>query len=404
MAASLALVVALSVAAGGTAGAQEDLVTLTVSVETPGGTLLGGATVTASWDGGSRSRTTASNGKAFVDVPDGEDVELTIESGSYVRNFPVTVDGASAREVTLTVFPRASAEITVTDGDGPVQDANVRLRKDRRDVVASTTDDGGVVESGTIESGDYTVVVSKSGYYVTEEEVDIRGDTELEVSIERGTVTLEVNVTDDHFDPPRPVGEATVDIRGSGSVVTQPGGIGRISVPVNAWATLEVTKEGYETTGVSEFVAEEDKRVDVSIQRTPAISTDLLNRRVVIGESTSLSVTDEYGDPVAEATVRVDGEAVAETDEAGQAVIQVESAGNHTVVVRTGSLEAEPRTVVGVSEAEAAGTATEAEVGEEPEPTTASEETDADLPGFGVEVALLALALAVGLAARSRRR
>ena len=388
-----ALLVALSVVAAGPAAAQEEFVTLTVTVETPAGDPVRGATLTATWDDGSTSRTTAANGKAFVDVPDDADVEIAVEHDDYVRNFPATVEDASDEDVSLTVYEKATARIVVHDGESRIADADVSFRKDGRDedVVKGTTGGDGVVTSGTIEAGDYTVTVRKAGYYVAQEEFDVEGDVEQAITIQRGTVTLEVNVTDDHFEQPRPVGEATVEVRGSGSVTTQPGGIGRISVPVNAWARIDVTKEGYRTTQADVYVGEEDEVVDLSVRRTPSISVELLSKRVVVGESVSLTVTDEYGDPVEGATVRLDGETVAETDANGGAVVQVSSGGNHTVAVESGPLEANA-SVRGVGEGETTGNGD----------STGETETSAETPGFGVVVALLAI-LAVALVGMARR-
>ena len=397
-----ALLIALSVAAVGPAAAQEDLVTLTVSVETSGGDLVRGATVTATWDGGSTSATTVSNGQALMDVPEGADVELSVTHDDYVRNFPLAVSDASAGEVSMTVYEKASARVVVEDSAGPVSEATVTLRKGGNDVFEEPTGGAGVVTSGTIEAGTYTVVVRKPGYYVVEQSLDVEGDTETTVTVERGTVTLEVNVTDEHFEPPQPVGGASVEVAGSGSVVTQPAGIGRISVPVNAWADISVTKDGYRTTEVSEFIAESDEELELSIQRQPALSVDLLSSRVVIGESVSLSVTDEYGDPVEGATVRMDGTEVAQTDGSGQAVVQVPSDGNHTVTVQTDALEATAY-VEGVTagEVEGDGGTTEA-------PTEGGAGTTAapfGQPGFGAGVALLALValVVIGLARRRGR-
>ena len=389
-----ALLVALSVVAVAPAAAQEDFVTLEVTVETPGGDPVRGATITATWDGGSTSATTVSDGRALFDVPDDADVELSVEHDDYVRNFPLTVEDASNRGVSMTVHEKATARVVVEDGDGPVANADVTLRKGGRDVVQAQTDDDGVVTSGTIEAGTYSVRAVKAGYFYDRETIRVEGDVETTMSLTRGTVTLEVNVTDDHFEPPRPVGEATVEVRGSGSVTTQPGGIGRISVPVNAWTTVRVTKEGYRTTEQNVHVEEEDETVALSIERTPSISVDLLSKRVVAGESVSLVVTDEYGDPVEGATVRLEGEQVGQTDANGEAVIQVAETGNQTVTVSAESLEATAY-VVGVGE----GGATPAGDGE----TAGTTETSAETPGFGVGAALLALGLAA-LVAVARRR
>jgi hypothetical protein len=154
-----ALIVVLSVAVVGPAAAQEDLVTITVSVETSGGDSVRGATVTATWDGGSTSATTLSNGQALMDVPEGAEVELSVTHDDYVRNFPLPLEDASAEEVSMTVYEKASARVVVEDSQGPVEDATVTLRKNRRDVFEEPTGGAGVVTSGTIEAGTYSVVV-----------------------------------------------------------------------------------------------------------------------------------------------------------------------------------------------------------------------------------------------------
>ena len=88
------LVVASLLLPASTAVAQET-VTLTVSVTNQSGDAVGDATLNATWDGGSTERTTAGNGKAFVDVPAGTEVEITIDHPDYVRNRPVTVTANS---------------------------------------------------------------------------------------------------------------------------------------------------------------------------------------------------------------------------------------------------------------------------------------------------------------------
>lgn len=393
------LVALVTVAAGGatTVAAQEDLVTLTVSVTTPSDDPVRNARLTASWDGGSTTRTTASNGRAFLDVPDDADVEISVRHDDYVRNFPLEVEDASEEEVGMTVYEKASISVTVEDSDGPVPDAPVTFRKDGRDVTTEDTGDDGVATSGTVEAGSYTIVVSKAGYYVEEETTSVSGETSETITVERGTVTLEVNVTDDHFSPPRSIEGVSVAVSDSGSVTTQPTGIGRISVPVNAWARLEATKEGYQTTERSVFVGEEDTQVDLTVQRTPAISVELLSERVVIGERVALEVTDEYGDPVSGATVRLDGDAVTETDEDGEAVVRIESGGEHEIVVEKGSLSTETKTVEGVESGEVDGTTAPGET------TTEPTETSAESPGFGVLAGLVAVAILV-VAALARRR
>ncbi|MFB6107971.1 MAG: hypothetical protein ABEJ82_03900 [Haloplanus sp.] len=147
----LALVV--TVAGVGPAAAQSETVTLTVSVVDRAGDPVGNARLTAEWDGGSRSATTASNGKAFVDVPAGADVALSISHPDYVRNYPLSVEDATERDVRMEVARKGSATVRVTDADGVVTGATVTMRKDLHDVASGTTDASGEFHSGTIEQG-----------------------------------------------------------------------------------------------------------------------------------------------------------------------------------------------------------------------------------------------------------
>lgn len=388
------IVLLIAAGAPATVAAQEDRVTITIAVVTPGDDPVAEASITAYWDGGSTTGTTFSNGKALLDVPDGADLEVLVSHDDYVRNFPAMVEDASEREVEVTVYEQASLRVTVEDADGPVSNASVSFQKDDREVVNRATRSSGEVESGTVEAGTYRVRVTKAGYFVERETVELTGDETETVTIERGTVTLEVNVTDDHFSPPRPIGEATVDVGGSGSVTTQPTGLGRISVPVNAWTTVRVTKADYRTVEQSVFIAEDDETLDVTVQRQPAISVDLLSERVVVGESVSLTVTDEYGAPVEGATVNLDGEAVTETDANGEAVIRIESAGEHEVTAELDDLSTGANTVRGVAEGGETATATDAP------PET---EVPGGMPGFGIPAVLVALVALLGAAARRRR-
>jgi len=388
------IVLLIAAGAPATVAAQEERVTITIAVVTPGDDAVPDASITAYWDGGSTTGTTFSNGKALLDVPEDADLEVLVSHDDYVRNFPAQIDDASEREVEVTVYEKATLQITVEDADGAVSDAEVSFQKDDREVVNRATGSEGEVASGTLEAGTYRVRVSKAGYFVERETIDLSGDETETITIERGTVTLEVNVTDDHFTPPRPIGEATVEVAGSGSVTTQPTGVGRISVPVNAWASVRVTKETYRTVERSVFVAEEDTTMAVTVQRQPAISVDLLSERVVVGESVSLTVTDEYGAPVEGATVNLDGEAVTETDANGEAVIRIESAGEHEVTAELDSLSTGANTVRGVAEGGETAAATDAP------PET---EVPGGMPGFGIPAVLVALAVLLGAAARRRR-
>ncbi|AKH96850.1 PEGA domain-containing protein [Halanaeroarchaeum sulfurireducens] len=392
----LALVVAtslLAVGGPGVASAQTETVTLTVSVASDDGTAVDAAILSASWENGSTTEETKSNGKAFVDVPAGANVSIAVSHPDYVRNHPYEVTDASERDVAITVAPTASAVVTVEDDEGTVDDARVVLDHDGHTVIDERTTDG-TVETGAIEAGSYDVRVSKPGYHTIEGDLAVSNETETTVEIERGTVGLTVNVTDDYFDPPRAVSGATVDVEGSGSVITQSDGTQRISVPVNTEMTVTVSKEGYDSVERTVTVEESDRTLDVDVDRTDALTVEAANERVVVGEQVRVTVTDEYEDPVTDAQVRTDGEAVARTNDDGIASVAIERGGDREIVVTKGGITSPPITVTGIA---ADGSTTE-----RPETTTATPTTTTtgspaptipDIPGEYVPLVIIGLAL-----------
>lgn len=391
---AVVLVVLLVMAplSGGTVAGAD--VTLTVTVTDPSGDRVAGADLTATWDGGSASEETAANGQALIDVPEGADVEIEVEHPEYVRNHPVVVENASEQDVTVDMFARGTATISVADPDGSVADARVVLRKDGRIVTDGRTSAEGTYQTDVIEQGDYTVSVVKRGYYRERSSLTVDGDVDQNVTIERGSVTLQIRVTDPHFDPPQAVGNLTVSIQSVGQFTTQPGGTASVGVPVNADLPMTVTGDEYEEVSRTINVREDDVAVNVSISRIPQLHLEAVSNRVVVGERVVLQATNEYDEPVAGATVRLDDEAVGETDANGQLAVTVSEPGNHTLVAEDGELRSGTVTVAGVDENGEIPTAT----------ATATEETDestASTPGFTSLTAVLAL-LAVALIARRR--
>lgn len=342
----LVAVLVLGAVGGPAVGVAAADVTLTVSVKTAAGGSVGSADLHASWDGGSTTATTASNGKAFVDVPEGADVSIEVDHPIYVRNAPFEITDASEREVEVTVWEKATASVTVADRNGPVEDAQVVFRKGS--VVADlTTDEAGQVDTGVIESGQYTVSVVKPGYYEKTAVLEVRDDTSEEIRIERGSVTVEFRVLDDHFDPPEPISEAAISASDF-STVTQPDGSRAVSVPVNTQLTVTVKKDGYETIRRLVFVREADQRVNITTRRQSAVQIGVANERVVAGETVQVMVTDEYGDPLPEATVYLDGEALGQVDDEGALRVMIESAGEHALFAQAGQLSSEQLVVTGI--------------------------------------------------------
>lgn len=377
------VLVVVGLGLGPMVGSGQADVTLTVTVETAAGQPVADARLIANWSGGTSEATTAANGKAFIDVERGADVTIEVEHPEYIRNHPVTVEDAAERSVDVVVHPKASARVTVSDSDGPVAGVLVSFRKGDRIAVRATTDGNGVVSVGPIEAGQYTVSLRKSRYLTKIVTMDLSGQTSAQLSIQRGSLTLTFNVTDEYFSPPRPLEDVTIRIADVGSIQTQANGIQQISVPVNMRLTVRVSKSGYQTVEQTITVGEADRRIHVTLRRVPALSVEPFNDRVVVGEEVQVEVTNEYGEPVADAEVRLDGTRVATTDDEGRVRVPIDSAGSHEVVAAVGDLSSEPVTVTGVREG---GTDTA---------TTTRRTEGPGLDGFGWGVGAVGFVLAV---------
>ena len=392
--------------------AQESTVTLTVAVRTPEDDPASGAELTATWVNGSATATTAANGRALVDVPAGSTVEIRIEHPEYVRNAPFVVDDASEGTVSVTVRQRGSLTVGAEDDRGdPVADARVVVRADGEIVVNGRTNDDGRFTTGTIEQRSYSLTVVKRGYYRVVRDVDVGDSSRETVDLDRGSVTLSFEVRDDRFDPPEPVPDALVTLETTGTFRTLQNGEATAQVPVNADLDLEVTKEGYETVSRAVRVGESARTVAVNLSRTPTLNVTAVNDRVLAGERNVVTVTDAYGDPVADARVLVDGEAVGRTGGDGTLTVRLDSAGNRTIVAETDERTSAPRTIAVVRERTptasptATPTATPTASPTATATATPTPESSVSFPGFtplSAVLALLSLAGAAGIAARRR--
>lgn len=336
------------------ASAQSDA-TLTVHVVDDIGDDVQGATVTATWDGGETSSDTLPNGEAGLAVPRNTELEITVAHDAYVRNSPVTLTVEDAEhEIQVGVAGKAEARLTVTDDGSPVEDARVAMWKRGQEdnaTIEGRTDADGIFESGTVEVGTYTVLAVKAGYLENRTTVEVAGATESTLELEGETVTVEVTVEDDHFDEARPVESARVEFEGPTSTTVSTGGNGEgtVGLPVNAEYAVTVTKDGYATTTRQVSIGEERKSLRFTVNRADALHVETVNQRIVVGENVQVEVTDEYGETVEGATVRVDGEAVGETNADGVYRAAIDSAGNHTIAVERDGTSSGEVTVEGVS-------------------------------------------------------
>ncbi len=393
------LVLVLAFATGSVAA---DQTTLTVEVVDDDGDPVGGIAVEATWEVDDETETatatTASNGKVFLDVEAGADVELTVDDDTYVRNRPLSVEDASESTIELDVAQSTTATVTVIDADGsPLPDATVRLRDDDGTVDSGTTDDDGDFLSERVEHGIYDIVAVKPGYRETTTVTTVTNEPTETIEIERGRVTLEVAVFDDHFDPPARTSVGTVSaesgVYSAEASVTD--GIASLNVPVNDEYRLAVDAEGYDTEPESVAVDESAVETNVTISRTPELSLTVANERVVVGETTRATVENAYDEPVAGATVELDETTAGETNADGELAVPIETTGEQSIVATTDELTSETVVVEGFdvdAADEAGGDTADAGAGE----------TSGSIPGFGVGVAALALLVVAGLVRRTR--
>jgi hypothetical protein len=380
---AVALVGWLCVAPAGAAASAQSQVTLTVSVVDGDGAAVGGAEITASWEGGRTTATTASNGRAFVDVPAGADVTLEIDHEEFVRNEPVVVEDAAETDVTVEVAPkgRATARVNDTDGD-PLSGATVEFSRDGTVLAEGETDEDGTFDTGVLERGYYDVRAVKPGYHEETRRIRVGIDSRHEFELRRGSGRLDIAVVDDHYEEPRELEDARVrltDAEGEVATVRTSGGTASLSVPVNTRYRLTVLKEGYVEDTTRVVVRESDRSVQATTQRLPALHVQRQNDRVVVGEETRLTVGNAYQEAVEGAEIRYRGETVAETDANGEAVVTVEGEGSQEFSAVRGDVESEPVTVQGVDPA-----------GDGPEPASPTA-TEAMGPGFGAVAARHAL-------------
>lgn len=398
----LALLLIASVAVGGigVGSATADTVALEVTVVTQSGNPVGDATLNATWDGGSTTGTTASNGREFLDVPDDKEVTIEVTSDSYVRNAPYVIEnpGAVAEDgIEIGVYEDALSTVTVEDAQGPVANADVRLVKNGTAVIDGKTDQNGQIESDFIEVGTYELDVSKRGYLQNSTTVEVEGHFQPTVTIEQASVTATISLTDPYFDPPRPVENATVQIGSISSGQTLSNGEQTFRVPVNSQPTVTVSKPGYDSFEVPMRVEESPVSLDLEISRAAELTVETSADRVVVGENVDVTVTDEYNDPVANASVSLGDSEVGVTNAEGTLTVPIESAGEQTISVSAkGTSES-----ISVTGFDPDATDTPMDT-----PTlTETQEQDDDTgsafgPGFGLVAALVALLALAALAGR----
>ena len=407
----------------GLAGAQSDEssatnatdVTLRVTVVNAQGSSLGNAEVTVSYGDQEQTRETVSNGEVLFDVPDDSTVEITAEHPMLVKNGAQTVDVDGNTDVTVTMFQAATTTVTVQDTNGnPVSDANVWLRKDgaSRTAARGTAGVDGTFSTPEIESGEYVLRVSKPGYYDARQSVTLSGDSEQTVEVEQGRVSVDFSVVDPNIDSGEPIRDARISVADADSTVgtfsTDSSGSRGVTLDVNTDYTVTVEKDGYESITETLRIGESDESPTFEIARTPELIVEPANTQVVVGQNVRVTVTDEYGERVSGADVRLNGSGVATTDENGEAMVTIESAGDVEIAAVNGTVRSAGTVVQGVEAGSDpgttanGGTATDGTTMDSPATDPPATENEGGSPGFGVGAALVAL-VAVALVARGRR-
>lgn len=396
---ALTTLLVLAALSPGVAAQQQEQTTLTVTVETAGGTPIQGAELTATWDGGESTAATAANGKTFVDVAAGARVELSVTGDTYARNFPVVVADADGQEVNIEMRRAGSVSFRVVNTEGqPLQDAGVILRQDGREFRRLGTDADGRTSLDDLERGTYDVVAIKNGHYVNTTTVRVGEGTSKRMILEAGTEQVTFEVFDAGTDEPTRLTDVTVTVGDRATVRTADSNTASVGLPVNTGFPVAASKEGYVTNETDIYVGEGGETVRLLLTREPALNVTATNERVIAGENVRVDVVDEYGTPVSGATVSVGGQQVATTNDRGVATVPIEETGSRRITVATGDLST-TITVEGVREAT---TTTPADA----TTTTAAEGTPSGgipLPGFTPVAAGLAVLVLGGLLALRRR-
>jgi hypothetical protein len=394
---SLVLVAVVLLAAGVAATpadgqSETDTVTLTVSVTDRAGDPVGDASVIATWTGDDARRTTAGNGKAFIDVPAGREVILTVDHPDYVRNSPRNVTRRSDGEVVLDVAERSELTLVTANTEGErVDGAAVTLKRDGRTVDRGRTDADGQYVSRTIQAGRYTLRVTKPRYYNRTAEIMIDGPTTHPVTVERGSVQYEFRVVDGHFDPSRPVPDATVEVGSLATLRTLDDGRATLGVPVNTVQRVEVSKDGYRTVTERVHVGESAGDRSLGVRRSAALNVTADAERVVVGERVTVRVHNAYGEPVGGATLLRNGSTVGETAEDGTFAVPIQGQ-RAEIRARADGVRSGTLVIEGVAIDDGATV------------TPADAPPIVPAPGFGAVVSLVALAALGALLVRRRRR
>ncbi len=347
VAVTAAVILGAGLFAGAAAGI-DDPVTLDITVLDRDGEPVSNAELTVVWADNQTVEETRANGRALVDVPAGADVEIRVDHPEYTRNRPFTVTDATSRAVEVPVALSGVAGLTVLEGEQPVPDTQLTVREPGGPVVAElTTGDDGTAETGRLEQGQYEVTTERPGYFDETVSLELdREQVERSIAVESGRVTVSFAVFDDHFDPPEPIEGATIETE---RTILETGSEGQRSVDldVNTVQNVTVNRDGYVEVTRRLVVGETDRAFEITTQREPELELVSDQQRVIVGEQVRVTATNAYDEPVAGATILLNGEPVGETGANGQLLVEITETGQQTVRAEADLLRGEA-TIEGV--------------------------------------------------------
>lgn len=394
---------------------QQQLVEAEITVKDRSENPLSGIRVTAEWgDDQSTSKTTTSAGRVLLDVPVNTDVAFSVNDseGDFVRNLqPVEVSSDEVDEpITIRMAPRGQITFSVVDTNGdPVQDTRLRLTHEdsARTVDRVFTAEDGTATVSEIEQRTYDVNIRRAGYNTAELTVEVTGQQQSEeIEIQSNRVNVDFTVLDDHFEEPRPLEGAIVDVEGIGTPIpTDENGETQAKIPVNSRYEVTVDLAGYQDRTATLVVSEEPTSIQLRTQRIRSININQLQNAIVVGQPTQVTITNAYDEPVEDTRLSLNDETVGQTDARGQIVFNITQAGTNVIDASDDGLTAST-TLEGVDpdQSDCNCDVNDSQPDTEEMENSAdgdSENGDAIGPGFGLLAALGAI-LSVGLIAARR--
>jgi gliding motility-associated-like protein len=272
--------------------------TITITVLDENDDPIAGAIVTINGE----TYTTDENGQVTVTLPDGTYNYTVVADGYHNNGGTITVNGEDVEETVNMVpetEPTYTITITVVDENGdPIEGATVTING-----VTYTTDENGQV-TVTLPDGTYNYTVVADGYHNNGGTIIVDGeDVDETITMITETHTITITVVDENGDP---IEGATVTINGE-TYTTDENGQVTVTLPDGTY-NYTVVAEGYHNNGGTITVEGDD--VDEIVTMTTETHT------------ITITVVDENGDPIAGATVTINGEDYV-TDENGQVTIEL---------------------------------------------------------------------------------